>query len=85
MSRNRKPPTEDNYRTRFAARLKELREKAGMDVDQFAKLMLEEGVISNRRTVYHWESAAGFPKIDYFPIIAKTLKLKSVRTLLPKE
>lgn len=68
------------YTGRFAARLKELREKAGLTPEQFA----EQLAVSDQ-AIYYWESGLRQPKISDLPKIASVLKLKKTRDLLPNE
>lgn len=67
------------YAGRFAARLRELREKAGLSQAEFA-----EKIESNQRTVSNWEVARCAPPLELFPAIASALKT-SIRNLMPKE
>jgi len=80
MTPKRKEPDLSTYAGRFAARLRMLREKAGLTVEQVASTL---GV--SYRAVYHWERGMADPKIAYFPQLAKLYGLKSVRGLLPQE
>lgn len=73
------------YRADCAARLKKLREEAGYSIPEFAAALQEQGLKFHDRSIYHWESAKGFPKIGHLPIIAKALGLSGPRMLLPKE
>lgn len=85
MSPAAKPADESTYSGRFAARLRMLREKTGMTGEEFAQAMVDEGYQMSRQAFYHWERGRTSPPIDAFPVIAKLLKLKSPRTLLPLE
>jgi transcriptional regulator with XRE-family HTH domain len=67
-----------SYSERFAGRLTGLREKANRTIEQVADIV---GV--SPKTVYSWEASRTEPKIDQLPLIAKAVKLKSVRTLFP--
>ena len=78
-ARPRKEVTPDTYSARFALRLKELREKAGLTVDQLAE---KSGI--PRRTLFNWESATCEPTIGHLPQLAAALRIK-VRSILPEK
>ena len=79
-ARPRKEIDLSTYEGRFAARLKELREKRKLSADELAEML---GVTIN--TVYHWEKAHSFPKCEQLPLLAEALKLKGVRLLFPEK
>ena len=79
MSPARKEPDTRMYSGRFAARLRTLREKAGLTVED-----LVEATGFPQRTLYRWESGLRVPPVDAYPILAAALGVK-VRTLLPEE
>jgi len=76
--RIRKPFDTDTYTGRFAVRLKKLREKAGLTVEELAQ---QSGIPKN--TLFNWEGAKRSPSIEQFPQLAEALEIK-VRTLLPE-
>ena len=78
-ARPRKEVTPDTYSARFALRLKELREKAGLTVDQLAE---KSGI--PRRTLFSWESATRQPLIGHLPQLAAALRIK-ISKLLPEK
>ena len=78
-ARPRKEVKPDTYSARFALRLKELREKAGLTVDQLAE---KSGI--PKRTLYQWESATKIPGIDRLPQLANALRIK-ISKLLPEK
>ena len=80
MTPARKAPNMETYSGRFAARLKELRLKAKLTVEQTAESV---GVSAN--TIYSWEASRTFPDVDLLPKIAFSLNLKDVSKLFPKE
>ena len=80
MARPRKEIDTSTYTGRFAARLKALRGKTGLTVQEVAERI---GVID--KTVYHWETGYTSPKTEQLPILAEALNLKSVRTLFPEK
>ena len=79
MSPARIEPDKTTYSGRFAARLRALREKAGLTVPELTKAT---GI--PQRTLYSWESAERMPHYDTLPILAESFGVK-VRTLLPDE
>ncbi len=79
-ARPRKEIDTTTYEGRFGVRLRTLREKAGLSVEELAESV---GVIDN--TIYHWEKAHSFPKCGQLPLIAEALKLKGVRMLFPEK
>jgi len=79
MSPARKEPDTRIYSGRFAARLRMLREKAGLTIED-----LVETTGFPQRTLYRWEAGLRVPPVDTYPILAEALGVK-VRTLLPEE
>ena len=67
------------YSGRFAERLRMLREKEGLTVDELAE---KSGI--PMITLYTWENGSRSPVNDDLPTVAQALNL-NVRTLLPKE
>jgi transcriptional regulator with XRE-family HTH domain len=80
MGPKRVEPDQKTYSGRCATRLRWLREKSGLTVEEVAKIM---GV--NRSSVYHWETGHAFPKVDQLPLLAKTLNQKSPRYLFAEK
>ncbi len=76
----KKQPDTSTYSGRFAVRLYELRQKAGLSAEQVAEAL---GV--SAKTVYAWESATNAPHAWKFPDIATLYKLKKIKDLLPNE
>ena len=69
----------ETFTGRFAARLRELREKAKMSRNELADVI---GV--KMSAIANWENDINMPTLDKLPLIADALKT-SVRNLLPKE
>lgn len=67
------------YAGRFAARLRELREKAGLSQAELA-----EKAGTKQRSVSNWETGTAQPSFNQLPLLADALKT-SVRNLMPKE
>jgi len=78
--RERKPLDLETYEGRFAQRLKALREKAKLSVEELATIL---GV--SPHAVYYWESGRRQPKISDLPKIAEVLSMKKAKDLLPNE
>lgn len=76
----KKEPDRTTYSGRFAARLYELRKKAGLSAEQVAE---ELGV--SAMAVYQWEAGSRKLSIELFPEMAKLYKLKKTREILPNE
>ena len=78
-ARPRKEIDLTTYEGRFALRLRELREKAGLTVEQLAE---KSGV--PKRTIFGCESTERSPVNEKLLKIAKTLGI-SIRAILPEE
>lgn len=83
MSPAAKEPDQSTYGGRFAARLRTLREKAGLTIDQYVEKVAKCGYKVGKSTAYHWEQGHTDPPLDAMPAVAKALGLKSVRGLFP--
>ena len=78
----RKDPSPEMLATfsgRFAVRLRMLRERAGLTIED-----LVDAIGVPQPTLYHWEAGHSKPPIEMFPHLAKAFGIK-VRTLLPDE
>ena len=75
----RKDPDTRIYSGRFAARLRALREKAGLSIEDMV-----EATGFPKRTLYNWEAGLRMPPVDSYPKLAEALGVKT-RTLLPDE
>jgi DNA-binding XRE family transcriptional regulator len=80
MAPARKEPDASTYAGRFAIRLRQLREKAGLTAQQAGEQL---GV--SDRTVYAWENATNAPSIWVYPKISVLYKLKKIKDILPNE
>ena len=60
MNPTRKPPNTDTYSGRFATRLRKLREKAGLTLQEVAEAL---GI--SYKTVYSWEAGHTEPKFQH--------------------
>ena len=80
MSPARKEPDKSTYSGRFAVRLKMLRERAELSVQELAEILEVQSI-----TVYKWEQAKSAPNVADLPKVAEALKLKSVRTIFPEK
>ena len=72
-------PDITTYAGRFAARLRKLREKAGLTVEELTEVT---GIPPG--TLYCWEAGYRRPPYETLPTLAKAFGVK-VRTLLPDE
>ena len=79
MTPARKEPNMETFTGRFAARLRELREKAKMSRNELA-----DAIGVKMSAIANWENDINMPTLDKLPLIADALKT-SVRNLLPKE
>ena len=74
----RKEIDTSTYTGRFALRLRSLREKKGLSVDEFSA---KTGI--PRQTLYNWESNISQPPIGQLPVLAEGLGVK-IAKLLPE-
>lgn len=79
MGRKRKEVDESTYTGRFAVRLRKLREKAKLSVEELAE---KSGVPKN--SIYNWECAVSSPPVGILPELARGLGLK-IKTILPDD
>lgn len=88
MSPAPKQPDQSTYSGRFAARLRQLREKAGLSVEEVVALVTRHNDSGRSSpavpSYYKWEQGSTSPHIDLIPVIARALKLKP-RDLLPEK
>jgi Helix-turn-helix domain len=84
MSPAKKEADESTYSGRFAARLRMLREKAGLSVEQVVEAMIKAGYPLGVQTFYGWENGKRQVNWDAIPAIAKVLKTKPVDLIPPK-
>jgi transcriptional regulator with XRE-family HTH domain len=77
--RPRKVVDTNMYSGRFAVRLRQLRDKAGLTTRELSE---QTGIPLS--PIQSWDGGRKSPTIDNFPILAKALGV-TVRTLLPKE
>ena len=80
MSPARKSIDLDTYEGRIAWRLRALRKKAGLTVEEAAEQI---GIAPT--TVYSWEIGANRPNILDLPKISEIYKVKKAKDLLPNE
>lgn len=85
MSPAAKKPDDSKYSGRFAIRLRELRVKAGLSVEETVKQLNGKGCKVAVRSYYNWEGGAALPSIKDLPTLAAIFELKSPRTILPPE
>ncbi len=80
MTPARKPPDASTYSGRFAVRLRMLREKAGLTVNEVAEQLGVSYV-----AVYNWEAGSRTPPLETFPTFAELYGLKKTKDILPNE
>lgn len=73
----RKGPDESEYRGRCAARLRMLRERAGLTVEEVAE---KAGITAAR--LYSWESGRAEPPLNLLPQLAAIYGIKQVGRVL---
>ncbi len=78
-ARPRKEIDTSTYVGRFAARLKMLREKAGLSPEDAA-----EQLKVPKKSIYNWEAGISIAPLRMFPLIAEVYGVKT-RTLLPEK
>jgi transcriptional regulator with XRE-family HTH domain len=78
-SRKDKEIRMSTYTGRFAERLRTLRERAGLSIEEMVDLT---GIPA--QTLYNWERAKNTPPMETYPLLAETLGVK-IRTLLPED
>lgn len=84
MGRPSKPVDETTYAGRFAARLRRLRENAGMTGEQLAQAITDSGYNCPVRTYYGWEAAKNETPLNAVPFIASSLGTNP-RTIFPSK
>lgn len=84
MSPAAKEPDQSTYSGRFAARLRMLREKAGLSVEKMVGSMAEHGYPLPASTYYNWENGRRQVNWDAVPALAKTLDMKPAKLVPPE-
>lgn len=77
-----KAPDESIYSGRVAARLRLLREKAGLTVEEVCERMDAAGYPLALQSFYSWENGRRQPNWDALPAMSVALGV-SIRTLIP--
>lgn len=85
MSRSQKDPDMDTYSGRVAARIRNLREEAGLTVEEVVTKMEKHGYQTTVQTFYKWENGMRKIHLDAIPAFAKTIKLKNYQEVFPKK
>ena len=78
-ARPRKTIDTSTYEGRFAARLRELRLKRKLTIEELSE---KTGIPD--KTLYRWEAAVSVPPLDTIPLLAEALKLKNARLIFPE-
>jgi transcriptional regulator with XRE-family HTH domain len=84
VGRPAKPVDESTYAGRFAARLRKLRETAGLTGEEMADAITKAGYECPKNTYYNWESGSRDVALNAVPAIATALETK-IRTIFPNE
>ncbi|MFH5806432.1 hypothetical protein [Alienimonas sp. DA493] len=71
-----KPVDQSTYSGRFAARLRELRERRELSVADLRDHLEDGGVKVVEETIRSWERNASTPPLDVFPVLARILYIK---------
>jgi len=86
MGPKRKEPDLTTYVGRVAARIRRLRERAGLTPAEFAeRVSRASGITVSVSTAYAWENGHSTPNLKMLPPIASALGLSRVRNVLPDE
>lgn len=80
-----KQPDQSTYSGRFAARLRQLREKAGLSVPDVVASINGQGQKVAASTYYKWETGAADPPLNSLPSIARSLGKSNVHQIMPKD
>lgn len=72
-----------SYKDEFAAKLKSLREAAGLTLRSAAAKMQELGYDCRNNTWHNWESGVASPPMNALPFIANTLGLNKISDIFP--
>lgn len=65
------------YSGRVAIRIRDARERAGLDVPTVAKAMTRAGYEISPSTLYGWENGTRQPPLDAMPFLARALKVNA--------
>ena len=84
MTPKRKEPDLSTYAGRVAARLRQLREKAGLSVKETVEKINMAGYAITEMAYYSWENGNRQINLNAIPALAKTLGLKTCQGLFPK-
>jgi len=80
MGPARREPDTNTYSGRCAVRLRALREKHGLSVEDVAT-----ACDCTTRTIYKWEAGHTYPVTKMLPTLAKLYGLKSPRAILAEK
>jgi transcriptional regulator with XRE-family HTH domain len=85
MTPKRKEPDMSTYSGRLAARLRYLRERAGLSVKQTVKQINARGYPITEIAYYAWEIGTRQVNLNAIPALAATFGLKTCQGLFPKQ
>jgi transcriptional regulator with XRE-family HTH domain len=84
MTPARKEPSDATYSGRIGIRLRELREKKGLSVEQFRDaIQTATGREFSVYTIYTWERATRDLPLDLIPVVARILGFEKATSWLP--
>lgn len=83
MARQQKDPDMETYSGRVSAKIRSMREKAGLTVEDVVKKMQKNGYSVSVPTFYKWESGERKFNLDAIPAFAKSLKIKNLQEVFP--
>ena len=83
MSPVRKEPNDSRYSGRVAKRIRELRDRKKLTVEDVVERMKQHGFSIAQPTFSQWETGRTKPSLDAFPALAKALGVP-IRDLLPE-
>lgn len=84
VGRSRNEPDLSTFEGRFAARLRQLRDRKKWLVDDVCNALAERGHDIQPSTVFGWEGGRRQPKLTLLPVLAEIYGV-SIRSLLPPE
>ncbi len=83
MNPARREPDVSTYSGRVAQRLRKLRDRAGLSVQEVLERMERHGYHLSVQGYYKWENGRAKVDLDAVPALAKALRLKSLKDLFP--
>lgn len=85
MSPAKKEVDMTTYSGRIAAKIRALREDAGLSVEEVVKNMAKNGYSVSVPTFYKWENGERKFNLDAIPAFAKAMKIKNLQSIFPEK